>query len=94
MTASPTISYITTGWYKHLARFFERLRKGLLPYFRPEKRHKQGSKYLSCGFYFRRKGGINIKQVDNNTAAQFATTKSPQKLAFGRIPWHKEKDII
>lgn len=32
--------------------------------------------------------------VDNNTAAQFATTKSPQKLAFGRIPWHKEKDII
>ena len=39
-------------------RFFERLRKEIFPDFRPEKWHKQGLMYLSCGFYFRQERRI------------------------------------
>ena len=39
--------------------FFERLRKGYLPCFSPEKWHKQGLIYLLCVFFFfGRKGGL------------------------------------
>ena len=39
-------------------RFFERLRREIFPDFRPEKWHKQGLMYLSCGFYFRQERRI------------------------------------
>ena len=53
-------------------RFFEKRIQEISPDFRPEKWHKQGLMYLSCGFYFQTERWIDMPRMSKKRKQEWA----------------------